>query len=446
MVTDTGAVVSFETNYPTRSYISVDNRQFGETDPATHHEIALSGLSPNREYSYTISYGSYQDSYAFRTAPEAGSRLPFTFAYASDGRGNNGGGERYIYGTNAYVIKRIGLMGIDKNARFLQYTGDMIDGYTHDPDEIRLHYANWKRAIDPFAHTLPIIPGLGNHEGLFHTFVQGMKKVFIDKFPYETLSTEALFAENFVLPQNGPGSEDGAIYDPDPETTDFPSYKENVYYYAYDNVAMVVLNSTYWFSRSLSRTPEIGGNLKGYLMDNQVAWLKSTLQTLESDENIDHIFVTVHTPIFPNGGHVRDDMWWGGDNSFRATIAGKPVEKGIIERRDELLDLMMNHSTKVIAALTGDEHNYNRLLLTEDMPIYPDDYPHERLTSFRPIWMINNGAGGAPYYGKEETPWQEHLKVFTTQNALVFFHVDGKKVDCEVINPDTGEMLDKFEL
>jgi hypothetical protein len=209
---------------------------------------------------------------------------------------------------------------------------------------------------------------------------------------------------------------------------------------------MISLNSNYWFSPTIERVPEIGGNLHGYLMDNQLLWLKSTLEKLEDDENVDHVFVTLHTPILPNGGHVEDDMWYNGNNSFRPYVAGKPVEKGIIERRDQLLDLLMNHSTKVVAALTGDEHNYNRLRLTEDTPIYLDDYKGDRLTEFRPIWLINNGAGGAPYYGQEDTPWMSHLEAFSTQNAVVFFHVDGDSITIEVINPDTMELIDQFQI
>jgi len=32
--------------------------------------------------------------------------LPFTFAYTSDSRAGSGGGERNIYGVNAYIMKK----------------------------------------------------------------------------------------------------------------------------------------------------------------------------------------------------------------------------------------------------------------------------------------------------------------------------------------------------
>ncbi len=445
LVTHQGAVVSFETNYATSARVIVDGKTFTDENPVTHHEITVDGLQPNTEYAYSIVYGKYRDTYSFHTAPTPGSRLPFTFAYASDCRSNYGGGERDIWGTNAYIIKRIGVYSAAAAVRFIQFTGDLIDGYTSGQGEILLEYANFKRAIEPFAHYVPLVAGCGNHEILMYQFGAKRPRARIDKFPFDSVSMEITFARNFVNPRNGPESEDGAPYDPDPHRMNFPPYDETVFYYTYDNVAMVVLNSNYWYATSTYRA-QTGGNPHGYVMDNQLAWLKTTLAALETDRDIDHVFITIHTPLFPNGGHVDDDMWYDGDNSVRPVIAGEPVEKGIIERRDEILDLLMNHSTKVNAVLTGDEHNYSLLRIDKRMTMYPADYPYRKLQKLRPLWQINNGAAGAPYYGREETPWMANLHSFTTQNALVLFHVNGKSVTCEVINPDTMEKLDEFEL
>ncbi|RMG27125.1 MAG: hypothetical protein D6730_07830, partial [Bacteroidetes bacterium] len=167
---------------------------------------------------------------------------------------------------------------------------------------------------------------------------------------------------------------------------------------------------------------------------------------LERDANIDHIFVTQHTPCFPNGGHVQDDMWYNGRNDFRPFVAGNPLPKGIIERRDELLDILVNKSQKVIAILTGDEHNYARTRIDGSMNIYPENYIGSRIQLSRTIYQINNGAAGAPYYAQEQTPWSDHVSGFTTQNALVFFEVEGKKIYMRVLNPDTLEEVDELQL
>ena len=88
-------------------------------------------------------------------------------------------------------------------------------------------------------------------------------------------------------------------------------------------------------------------------------------------------------------------MWYGGNNAPRATVAGKPVAKGIIERRDDLLTLIQKHP-KVLAVFTGDEHNYNKTRLDATVPIYPPNWDKPKVELKRPFWQINNGAAGAP--------------------------------------------------
>ncbi|HEY0679638.1 MAG TPA: metallophosphoesterase family protein [Chitinophagaceae bacterium] len=447
-LTHNSAVVWFKTDQAVAAGVTVNGKKYGSPQAATHHEITVNDLKPGTKYEYTVEYGSLSQTYSFKTAPNPGSRKPFVFAYTSDSRHANGGGERMIYGANAYIMKKIAALAYQQNAVFMQFTGDMINGYLSNKDEQLLQLTNWKKAIEPFWHYMPVYAGQGNHEALNYIFrnTRNNTTFTIDKFPYNITSAEAVMREAFVNPVNGPESEDGSKYDPDASQEDFPSYKENVFYYTYDNVAMIVLNSDYWYAPSVSREPGTSGGMHGYLMDNQIAWLRQVIDKLEADKNIDHIFLTQHTPVFPNGGHVGDDMWYRGNNEKRPYVAGKPVDKGIIERRDEYLDILINRSKKVLAVLTGDEHNYNRLQLTKAVNIYPDNYPHKKLNVSRPIYQINNGAAGAPYYAQEKAPWSEHTKAFSVQNALCLFYVEGKKVTMKVVNPDTLNEIDKIQL
>ncbi len=444
----TGATISFETNKPIIATVSINGSEFFSPTAGTSHEIKVTGLSPNRNYQYKISYDQLSQQYSLKTSPLPGSRTSFSFSYASDSRNGNGGGERNVYGANFYIMKKIMALSTQQKAAFMQFSGDLINGYLTDEDEINLQYANWKRAVEPFWHHFPIYVGMGNHEALLKRFKSkdGNVNISIDRFPFETASAEVIFANNFVNPTNGPSSEDGASYDPDPETIDFPPYSETVFYYTYDNVAVVVLNSDYFYAPSQSYHHVTGGGLHAYIMDQQLNWFKNTLDQLEDDKNIDHIFVTQHTPFFPNGGHVQDDMWYGGNNSFRPVVAGKPVQKGIIERRDELLVSAVNNNSKVIAILTGDEHNYARTTVGPSTNIYPENYKPEKIKLKRTIYQINNGAAGAPYYAQEKTPWTPFVNGFTTQNALVIFNIEGKNVSMEVINPDTLEKFDSLKL
>ncbi|MEN8250640.1 MAG: metallophosphoesterase [Bacteroidota bacterium] len=446
LLTDKGATISFDTNNELKALVTVEGKEFKSKVSGLHHEIKLTGLSANKNYDYVVTIGDNQFNYSFKTAPIAGKRTKFSFAYASDSRGGNGGGERNISGANVYITKKIMALATQQGTAFMQFTGDMIGGYKTAIGEMDLQYASWKRAIQPFAHYMPVIATMGNHEALMRMFQDDKKSFRIDRFPYDTESSEAVFARHFVNPLNGPDSEDGAKYDPNKRKTDFPTYKENVFYYTYDNVAMINLNSDYWYSPSTREIPIVSGGLHGYIMDQQLEWLEETIMQLEKDETIDHIFVTQHTPCFPNGGHVRDDMWYGGNNDFRPYVAGKPLKKGIIERRDELLDLLINKSKKTRAILTGDEHNYAKTEVGPNTIIYDDKWEMKKLELTRTIYQINNGAAGAPYYAQEQTPWSSSVSGFTTQNALVLFHVDGDSIEMEVLNPDTLEKVDELKV
>lgn len=447
LLSESGATIWFKTNNEIKTQIAVGEKTFKSKKGFTH-EIAIKGLDAATAYDYTVTYGSNEQSYSFKTAPEPGSRTKFTFAYASDSRSGNGGGERDLGGANAYIIKKIMAINSLKGASFMQFTGDMITGYQSIVGEMALEYANWKRAVQPYAHYTPIITGMGNHEALVNIYFdpETRHQIQVDKFPFQTSSAEYLYAKEFVNPTNGPVSEDGASYDPSVSTDDFPSYSENVFYYTYDNVAVVVLNSNYWYAPSTAFLQHVSGNLHGYIMDNQLKWFGKVISKLEKDKNIDHIFLTQHTPFFPNGGHVQDDMWYNGNNDYRAVVGGKRIAKGIIERRDELLDIIVNESTKVRAILTGDEHNYCKTEIGPETNRYPEVYLPQKIELERTIYQINNGAAGAPYYAQEQTPWTPFTSGFTTQNAVVYFHIDGESIEMEVLNPDTLEKVDELKL
>lgn len=448
LLTHNSAVISFTTNTAVKATVEIGGKTFSSAKADTRHEIEIKGLQADSVYEYTVKYGELQQTYTLTTAPKPGSRKFFTFAYASDSRNGNGGGERSLYGANFYIMKKIMALSSHKGIAFAQFSGDLINGYLRNKNEINLQYANWKRAIEPFAHHFPVYISMGNHEALIKEFKEenGSAKISVDMFPFATESAETVFASNFVNPANGPESEDGASYDPNPNAKDFPGYNENVFYYTYDNVGVIVLNSNYWYAPSTDMVKVTGGNVHGYVMDKQLEWLDKTIQTLEADASIDHIFVTLHTPFFPNGGHVKDDMWYGGNNSVRPYIKNKPVEKGIIQRRDQLLHTLVNKSTKTIAILTGDEHNYCTTEIGPNTPIYPENWDLPRQQLSRTIYQINNGAAGAPYYAQEQAPWSQYTSGFTTQNAVVYFHIEGKSVEVEVVNPDTLEEIESFVL
>lgn len=451
-ITSESVTITFSTNQLCSPTVSIDGTVYTEKQRmmnpvgTTRHEILINKLMPATTYTYTVHAAEQSISHQFTTAPPPGSRKPFAFGYASDSRKAMGGGERNMKGVNAYMVKRIAALSVSQGAAFLQFTGDMINGQLSAIEETRLEYASWKRAVEPFWHSVPVYTGMGNHESVCLVFGDDANTVSVDRFPFASSSAETVFANEFCNPANGPLSEDGSYSDPDPNSLDFPPYHESVYSYTYDNVAMVVLNSDYWYAKNEEMIPLTGGNPHGYIMDNQLAWFAKTIERLEADKQIDHVFVSIHTPLFPNGGHAGDAMWYLGNNDIRPYVAGNPVEKGIIERRDELLDIMVNQSKKVVAVLAGDEHNYSRLLIDSDMDLYPENWTHQKLLLKRPLWQITNGSAGAPYYGRETLPWSDHLKIFSQQSALALFNINGPAVELKVTNPDTLEEIETIRL
>ncbi len=453
-LTDNSLVISFKTNKNVIAQIRIDDQVYSDPVPVKNHEISITGLKPQTTYNYTVLYDDWKESYQFTTAPKKGCRSKFTFAYASDSRAGQGGGERNLYGVNAYVLKKMLMFAGYRNAAFFQFTGDLMSGYNGSNDKQNLQLLNWKHTIENYWHYRPVYVTMGNHESIERIFKRTGYKghsyylghLFVDKFPFDKYSAETTFADNFCLPVSDLKSEDGSKYDPSHKTEDFPSYKETVYDYTYGNVAMIVMNSNYWYASSTDDIPVTSGNVHGYIMDNQLQWLNKTIKKYEADKDIDHIFVSFHTPAFPNAGHMEDDMWYNGNNQIRPYVAGKPVDKGIIERRDEILDILVNQSDKFVALLCGDEHNYSRIKVDNNTPIYPDNWTGHKIKFKRPFVQITNGSAGAPYYSLEETPWRKSVKKFSTLHALMLFNVEGQHIDMEVINPDTFEVIENVRL
>ena len=138
------------------------NRDAYASERSSYHEISINGLRPNTSYDYRLVYGEDTTQvFSFSTAPKEGSRTAFTFAYASDSRSGQGGGERDVYGANHYIMKKIMALAAHREVAFMQFSGDLINGYVDWPGDIELQYANWKRAIEPFTHYLPVYEAMG---------------------------------------------------------------------------------------------------------------------------------------------------------------------------------------------------------------------------------------------------------------------------------------------
>ncbi len=449
-------VISLETDIPSEAWIQVSGLgQFTDNKKSIRHEIKVQGLLPHTSYSYRVLCANETDTlrtpeFSFHSAPKSGSS-PVIFAYTGDSRAGIGGGERQYLGVNRMILSQIGAAVFRKGAKFLLFGGDMVNGYTDHREDFILQFKAFKQSLFGFLTQRPLYTAVGNHEALLHTFRKedGKDKFRMDKWPYQTESVEAVFANEFVHPENGP--------DPYPGT---PPYRETVYSFTYGNVKFIVINNNYWWTYH-NKISEFGGVPEGYILPNQMEWIRQKVNEGDQNPNISYIILMAQEPVFPNGGHVGDAMWNYGNNKRRAYMANdgqnvKPFSKGLIEVRNELWTIVSS-SLKVAAVMGADEHAYHRTLISSKTPvgIYPEDDTNGdgRLNDAQfspnpefshPTWYIVGGGGGAPYYVQENTPWSKWVQTFTSHYSYLIFKASHDKIKLEVYSL-TGQLLDQVD-
>jgi len=157
-------VISYETQTPVQTTITIGDKVFTEETAGKHHELVIKGLQPGTDYSYTVAYGDRKETRHFQTAPKEGSRRPFTFAFASANRATTGGGERDFGGTNFQSTRAIMAAAVMNKAVFMQAQGDITTGANPTDDGHLMEYANFKRSLEPFWSKIPVYVGFGDHE------------------------------------------------------------------------------------------------------------------------------------------------------------------------------------------------------------------------------------------------------------------------------------------
>ena len=428
-------------------------KTFGTGEKATKHEIPVSGLEAATEYAYTVKCegpsGDVVSSnmYNFRTAPEKG-QGDVVLAFSSDSREGVGGGERTYMGVNFRILSQIAADAYRKGVQFFIFGGDLLNGYTSETEDFRLQLIAWKKAMAGFWRTKPVYVSMGNHEVLLNTYDDESKYgLSLDQWPYATDSAEAIFAEQLYNPTNGP----------EPSDPRRPTYKENLHYMQYGPVLAIAFNNNYWFTTNKA-CETYGGSPEGYMMEDQLAWIEGVLTKAETDPTVKFIFLYAQEPVFPGGGHVKDAMWWKGNNAMRAYTKNsdgvvEPEALGIIEVRNRFWKAIAQ-SSKVAAVLTGDEHEYHSILIAGDtaVGVYPgDDKDGDgKLDEYssnpeftHPTWHLTIGTAGAPFYSREKTPWG--VERLTSQHGYALFETHGDKISMKFIGITTGEVLDEID-
>jgi hypothetical protein len=410
------ATVWWVTDKPASGEVRLaDDKVFpSDTQPATRHVVHVNGLQPGQSYTYLV-VSKTEDSEVhsrsgrLRTAP---GEPNFSFVFTCDGRtGGLGGGDTALEGINGASARTLAAQMARHEPHFLVFTGDLISGYTTREDDFRAQLRSWKRLYGPLGRQTPIYTGMGNHESLLDLFEDGTQA---DKQGEK--SAEAVFASEFVNPMNGP----------EPEKPGLPPYKGAVYSFDYAGCHFVQLNSDYWYS---SRPEARPGNPFGRLLPGQLDWFEKDLDKARQ-AGARRIFVFVHEPAFPNGGHVQDSLWGGGEPQG---VAARDRFWAAANRAD------------VTAVFSGHEHNYSRTLIQPDTPVHDGGNTNPAFT--KPTWQITQGAAGAPFYPRDYgVPWRDAVKKFVGHTwSYCHVQIHGAEVHLDTYSY-TGELLDRAQL
>ena len=421
-VSHEGAVVSFRSDVPATAALLVSDgdsvTQFHSKAPTTAHEIRITALKPSTAYRYAVvmrDSGGQVSTWpgaTFRTAPLPGTEAPVRIAVMSDSRSGAGTDEENYCNVNRSVLEGLMSNALRGGADAVVFVGDLVDGYTTESEDLRYQLEGWLQVTAPYGAYVPIFEAIGNHEAVVSATTAGWISPAAGSH-----SPEAVFKDVFANPSNGPIHPDSAA----------PTLSENTYSLDYGNVHIAVVNSNYWV-RSHPDNPDHPLGLKGHregMVDPAILeWLDRDLADARA-RGQKHLLVATHEPMFPNGGHPKDGMWWFGK-----------IDK-VNRVRNELLSLLSKH--RVAAILHGDEHNYSRLIIQRG-----DAEPFEAAEN--PVTQIITGGAGAPWYVQQmDLPWSKQVETFDLRQHLVFLDADGDMLT-GTVQSVTGETIEQFIL
>lgn len=409
-VSETSAVVSFETNVPTTAAVAAGSAEPVVVDrPTTRHEVELRGLEPGATHPLrvVVSDGKHTSHTPTRNVNTLGEG-PLTVAILSDSRSGVGPGLRAYNGVNASVLSTLMTGAVRQGADAVFFPGDLIDGYFAHRDDYAWQLRAWLRVVEPVHSHVPVYTGMGNHEALLDVWSDG---VVIDKAG--PASAEAVFAELMVNPGGAPP----------PETADAPPYDETVYSVDLGAVHFVMLNTNYWITRMPGHPRHEGkGNREGVLMDGQLAWLEQDLEAARK-RGAEHIVVMGHEPAWPVGGHTKDAMWWH----------GKLPEVNAM--RERFWTLLAEH--EVLAYVSGDEHNYSRALIG----------PETVGGAAASVYAIISGGSGAPYYAlRPPEPYADRVQAFSAEQHYTLWTFEPGKAPRLRVYGLTGGLIEDVRL
>jgi hypothetical protein len=172
-------------------------------------------------------------------------------------------------GHNRHVLSRVAQDAYRRGAHFFLFGGDLINGYTSSRDDFRLQLKGWKQTMAGFWRSRPVYPAMGNHEALLNVFDDGSTYgIALDQWPYATHSAEAVFADAFWNPQNGPQSR---------PTDRRPALQGKRLLVSVRAGRLRGLQQQLLVDDQRKCVRPYGGAPEGYMLDDQLRWIETTL-------------------------------------------------------------------------------------------------------------------------------------------------------------------------
>lgn len=330
------------------------------------HEVAIEDLNPDTKYYYRVKSNSLiSQIYRFKTNPTAGSEKSFNFLAVSDtqldGDNPNVFFEINHDGIINFIKKNYG-ENIEDNLGLILTVGDLVNsGNTYS--EWENYYFKPARDVLQYVGNYPV---MGNHEGNSQNY-----------FNY------------FHLPQNGPSG-----------------YIEHSWYKDYSNVRFIGMDSN--------------DEVIKYTTQEQLDWLKKTLDGAAQNQNIDFVVLELHHPF-------KSELWTPGEIPFTGQVIS-------------LLENFSNTSGKPSFHLFGHTHAYSR----------------GQSKNAKHIWMnVATGSGNIDYWREFTNFDYDEFTVSQDEWGFVFFEVtagDNPKIVVkrvsrgnEILNKD-NKITDSFTI
>ena len=463
------ATITFGASAPTKAQIVLSDGRVIQSPKLLNHEILITGLAPGKEYAYRVEMGDLTTpEYRFQAAP-ALNETRVVFAAAGDSREGYGGFLNNFMGMNYGTLQKLSASAYGNGAEFFVMPGDLINGYTMSDADYTTQFNAFRQCMAGFWNSRPVYTGMGNHELIYDIYKLQDENtagnasttiVKVDAMPYETRSSEAIFADAFTNPTDGP-------IPSDPRR---PTYDESVYTVQYGPVRLISFNNDYWTTIDTDwknpETKRFGGAPYGYIMDDQMEWIEAELEKAESDPAVKYVFLFGHCGLFPTFADAP--MWRSGNNNTRAYTYRNgsvvPEDSGIVEVRNRLA-MAIGNSSKVAAVINSHEHIYSRTLIDDRVPagipavddlngdgMISAEEPKSPLPVQYPTWYLVAGCAGGPSYRPNvPSPWTKWWRSQpdpsvgfnrSLQEHYLLITINDGKVSYRVLNP-YGETIDQ---